>query len=206
MNLFGKKNFVGTFAPPFAVINDAAALETLSRRDKIAGVVEAVKVALLKDPAFYRWTRKPTRRGSPAASVDVLAHLVAAVRGTAPAAHLRQRRSVRTGKRPAARLRPLGGAQARVDDELPRAPRRGGGDRHGARHHIFRTQWAISIAPTTERCCACSKPSASRCGTTRWRSAERTATRAVQGLREFREHLGGELHVTLLRGIGAGSR
>ena len=26
------------------------------------------------------------------------------------------------------------------------------------------------------------------------------------GLREFREHLGGELHVTLLRGIGRGSR
>src|SRR5207249_11107222 len=41
VNLFGKKNFVGTFVPPFAVINDAAFLESLSPRDRISGVVEA---------------------------------------------------------------------------------------------------------------------------------------------------------------------
>jgi 3-dehydroquinate synthase len=55
VNLFGKKNFVGTFVPPFAVINDARFLATLDRRDRISGVVEAVKVALLRDPAFYRY-------------------------------------------------------------------------------------------------------------------------------------------------------
>jgi 3-dehydroquinate synthase len=32
INLFGKKNFVGTFVPPFAVINDSRFLETLSDR------------------------------------------------------------------------------------------------------------------------------------------------------------------------------
>ena len=53
VNLFGKKNFVGTFAPPFAVINDFDFLDTLERRDRVAGVVEAVKVALLKDAAFF---------------------------------------------------------------------------------------------------------------------------------------------------------
>ena len=53
VNLFGKKNFIGTFVPPFAVINDSAFLESLSRRDRVSGIVEAVKVALLKDAALF---------------------------------------------------------------------------------------------------------------------------------------------------------
>ena len=57
INLFGKKNFVGTFVPPFAVINDLDFLETLEPRDRIAGVVEAVKVALLKDRGVLRRPR-----------------------------------------------------------------------------------------------------------------------------------------------------
>jgi 3-dehydroquinate synthase len=53
INAFGKKNFIGTFAPPVAVVNDADFLPTLSRRDWIGGVAEAVKVALIKDGAFF---------------------------------------------------------------------------------------------------------------------------------------------------------
>lgn len=53
VNAFGKKNFLGTFAPPYAVLNDATFLTTLSDRDWRAGISEAIKVALLKDPAFF---------------------------------------------------------------------------------------------------------------------------------------------------------
>jgi len=53
INAFGKKNFIGTFAPPFAVINDCHFLTTLSQRDWISGVAEAVKVALIKDAGFF---------------------------------------------------------------------------------------------------------------------------------------------------------
>ena len=53
INAFGKKNFVGTFTPPFAVINDFAFLSTLSVRDKRAGYIEAVKVACIRDAAFF---------------------------------------------------------------------------------------------------------------------------------------------------------
>jgi 3-dehydroquinate synthase len=53
INAFGKKNFVGTFAPPFAVINDFDLLASLSPRDKRAGYVEAVKVALVRDRNFF---------------------------------------------------------------------------------------------------------------------------------------------------------
>jgi len=52
-NLFQKKNWIGTFAVPWAVINDAAVLETLPDREFRAGFSEAVKVALLKDPALF---------------------------------------------------------------------------------------------------------------------------------------------------------
>jgi 3-dehydroquinate synthase len=55
INAFGKKNFIGTFAPPVAVLNDADFLPTLSQRDWIGGVAEAVKVALIKDPDFFTY-------------------------------------------------------------------------------------------------------------------------------------------------------
>ncbi|MEN7548331.1 3-dehydroquinate synthase [Rapidithrix thailandica] len=53
INYFGKKNFLGTFAPPFAVINDSQFLNTLDDRDWRGGIAEAIKVALIKDKAFF---------------------------------------------------------------------------------------------------------------------------------------------------------
>ena len=53
VNAFGSKNFLGTFVPPYAVLNDFAFLHTLSDRDWRSGISEAVKVALIKDAAFF---------------------------------------------------------------------------------------------------------------------------------------------------------
>jgi 3-dehydroquinate synthase len=53
INAFGKKNFIGTFCPPFAVINDFTLLAKLAPRDKRAGYVEAVKVACIRDAEFF---------------------------------------------------------------------------------------------------------------------------------------------------------
>lgn len=58
INFFGKKNFLGTFAPPVAVFNDSAFLTTLNDRDWRSGIAEAVKVALIKDLAFFEWLEK----------------------------------------------------------------------------------------------------------------------------------------------------
>ena len=55
MDEHGQKNFVGTFAPPFAVINDVDFLATLADRDWIGGVAEAFKVAIIKDAAFFEF-------------------------------------------------------------------------------------------------------------------------------------------------------
>lgn len=53
INTYGKKNFTGTFAPPFAVVNDGDFLLTLEDRDWRAGIAEAIKVALIKDISFF---------------------------------------------------------------------------------------------------------------------------------------------------------
>lgn len=53
VNLFGKKNWIGSFAVPWAVLNDETLLETLPDRDFRCGFAEAVKVALLKDPEEF---------------------------------------------------------------------------------------------------------------------------------------------------------
>jgi 3-dehydroquinate synthase len=53
INAFGKKNFIGTFTPPFAVINDFQLLRSLPPRDKRGGYVEGVKVACIRDRAFF---------------------------------------------------------------------------------------------------------------------------------------------------------
>jgi len=53
VNRFGQKNFLGTFTPPFAVLIDFDFLSTLEDRDWRSGISEAIKVALLKDAAFF---------------------------------------------------------------------------------------------------------------------------------------------------------
>ena len=53
INAFGKKNFIGTFSPPFAVLNDFDLLSTLSHREIRAGYAEAVKVACIRDRVFF---------------------------------------------------------------------------------------------------------------------------------------------------------
>ena len=55
VNYLGKKNFLGSFAPPFAVINDFTLLYTLRPQQWRDGTAEAVKVALIRDRAFFEW-------------------------------------------------------------------------------------------------------------------------------------------------------
>ncbi|MEM7594565.1 MAG: 3-dehydroquinate synthase [Cyanobacteria bacterium P01_A01_bin.83] len=53
INAYGKKNFLGTFAPPYAVLNDFDFLDTLGDRDWRSGIAEAVKVSVIKDRQFF---------------------------------------------------------------------------------------------------------------------------------------------------------
>lgn len=55
INYFGKKNFMGSFATPYAIINDEHFLTTLDDRNWRSGISEAIKVALIKDIEFFNW-------------------------------------------------------------------------------------------------------------------------------------------------------
>ncbi|MGZ0715552.1 3-dehydroquinate synthase [Pseudomonas palleroniana] len=55
INAFGQKNLLGAFYPATAVLNDFQLLTSLTHRDQIAGLAEAVKVALIKDSVFFEW-------------------------------------------------------------------------------------------------------------------------------------------------------
>lgn len=55
VNYFGKKNWVGSFSVPYAIVNDFALLETLPEREKRCGLIEAIKVSLIRDAEFYYW-------------------------------------------------------------------------------------------------------------------------------------------------------
>lgn len=65
INAFGQKNLLGAFYPATAVLNDFQLLTSLTRRDQIAGLAEAVKVALIKDRTFFEWMEQ---------HADALAH------------------------------------------------------------------------------------------------------------------------------------
>jgi 3-dehydroquinate synthase len=55
INAFGKKNWIGAFSVPFAVINDFRFLQSQPEETRRAGLIEAVKVALVKDAGFFDW-------------------------------------------------------------------------------------------------------------------------------------------------------
>ena len=62
VNRAGLKNFTGTFAPPWAVLNDSDFLEVLPDRERRAGISEAVKVALIRDRTFFHWLEENAGR------------------------------------------------------------------------------------------------------------------------------------------------
>jgi 3-dehydroquinate synthase len=55
VNYFGKKNWLGSFVVPHAIVNDVMFLHALPVRERRAGLIEAVKVALIRDAAFFEY-------------------------------------------------------------------------------------------------------------------------------------------------------
>lgn len=53
VNYFGRKNWVGTFTVPAAVINDFRFLSSLPPGERRDGIIEAIKVALIRDREFF---------------------------------------------------------------------------------------------------------------------------------------------------------
>jgi 3-dehydroquinate synthase len=76
INAFGKKNYLGTFTPPFAVLNDFTFLESLEDRDWASGISEAIKVALIKDLHFFEWLEKEAQALAQRKMEPMKAHII----------------------------------------------------------------------------------------------------------------------------------
>lgn len=200
INHFGKKNFVGAFAPPYAVINDSAFLATLEDRDWRAGLAEAIKVALLKDPSFFSYIENETSsllRRNTRVMEQVVARCAQLhlehIGGTDPFEH-GSSRPLDFGHWAAHRIESLTGQRLRHGEAvaigialdatyahlceiLPAAPWR----------RILRLLSALGFRLWVPE--LSSSDIDSHAG-------------LAPGLDEFREHLGGTLSITLLRNIG----
>ncbi|MHC1788742.1 3-dehydroquinate synthase [Solidesulfovibrio sp.] len=195
INFFGRKNYLGAFAPPYAVINDHALLATLPPREARAGLAEAVKVALVRDAAFFTRLQELAPR---LAALDDEALLEADIR--CAKAHLEH---IAGGGDPfelgSARPLDFGHWAAHALEEAT-----GGALRHGE-------AVAVGLALDTLYSCRLGLLGAAEAeavldlltglGLAVWHPAlaELDMGAAIEA---FREHLGGRLHLSLLTGIG----
>jgi 3-dehydroquinate synthase len=196
VNLFEKKNWIGTFHVPWAVINDESLLASLPDRDFRSGFSEAVKVSLLKDPDEFQriecWAGRIHDRDMDAARPVIrrsaMLHLDHITRGGDPFEAL-EARPLDFGHWSAHKLEPM------TQFEL----------RHGE-------AVAIGIAVDTVysslvhglpagdalRVLHCLRNLGLRLD----HPALQETRKLFQGLEEFRQHLGGRLTLTMLRKIG----
>jgi len=196
VNLYRTKNWLGAFAPPWAVVNDAHLLETLSDRDFLAGFSEAVKVALLKDPALFedieRAAPRIRRRDMPVCLPIVRRaaelHLEHITEGGDPFEML-EARPLDFGHWSAHKL------EAMTDFSL----RHGEAVAIGIAVDTFYASLALGLDPEdAARVLAC----LIRLGFALDHPQLGDFGQLLTGLEEFRQHLGGRLTLTMLQGIG----
>ena len=201
INAFGKKNFIGTFAPPFTVINDFQMLASLSDRDKRAGGAEAVKVALIRDREFFEQLERDAAR--------LAAFEPEAVRGMIRRCAELHIAHIVSGGDPfetgAARPLDFGHWAAHKLEQLS-----GHGIRHGeavasgmALDVIYSRQAGLLGAAAAERALSLLEALGFELFAEEMLVLGSDGQPALlQGLEEFREHLGGELSLTMIQDIG----
>jgi 3-dehydroquinate synthase len=195
INAYGKKNWKGTFAVPWAVVNDQSLLSRLPDRDFRAGFSEAVKVALLKSPSAFRFlcdhatdiAHRDWNAVMPAIRSSVLMHLHHITHGGDPF-EMQEARPLDFGHWSAHKLEHL--SQFRL--------------RHGE---------AVAIGVALDTVYSHLVHGLDRSDMQRTLKVmhelglpifdEQLSTDAIfDGLEEFRQHLGGRLTVTMLRAVG----
>jgi 3-dehydroquinate synthase len=203
INAFGKKNWIGAFAVPFAVINDFTFLHSQPEGTRRAGLIEAVKVALVKDRGFFEWIE---------ANLEALAALEpATLEACVERSAMLHVRHIAEGGDPfeSGSSRPLdfGHWAAHKLESLS-----GYELCHGravavgvALDTLYAAHAGMAAPGVAERVLAALR----RLGLEIYHPAmEKTGADGqrllLDGLDEFREHLGGKLTVLMLRDIGCG--
>ncbi|MEQ9408641.1 MAG: 3-dehydroquinate synthase [Fuerstiella sp.] len=196
INLFHKKNWVGTFAVPWGVVNDRKLTETLSDRDFRCGFSEAVKVALLKDADFFRrieaqasaiCAREPVCW--PVIADSARWHLKHITAGGDPFEML-EARPLDFGHWSAHKLETLTSFELRHGEAVA----------IGVAVDTVYSSLAHGLpAEDAERVLNCLQS----LGLLLDHAALHDTEELFQGLEEFRQHLGGQLTVTMLEAIGS---
>jgi 3-dehydroquinate synthase len=208
VNGFGKKNWVGAFAVPAAVVNDLDFLKTLPAAAARGGIVEAFKVGLIRDARLAELIARDARRLAQRETRLVEKVVIASAR-----LHLRH---IATGGDPfelgAARPLDFGHWIAHKLEQLSDF-RLAHGDavavglaldaRYSAARGWLRPADAARVAETLAALGCDTGPG--KLNPLVRRLLSRHDGRAVlAGLEEFWQHLGGALTLTMLRGWGRG--
>ena len=196
INYFDKKNWIGTFAVPWAVVNDAGLLESLPDRDFHSGFSEAVKVSLLKDRDEFDWLCANAKAihdremsiATRAIHRSCMLHLRHITEGGDPFEML-EARPLDFGHWSAHRLEPLTDYQIRHGEAVAIGV---------AIDCLYSTMKFGFPESDALRVCEC----LNGLGMQLWHDALAPIDRLMEGLEEFRQHLGGRLTITMLRGVG----
>jgi 3-dehydroquinate synthase len=195
INGFGRKNFLGTFAPPFAVIDDFAFLDTLPDRDRRAGIVEAVKVALIKNRGFFDFLFEARHRLAAFAGQETERMIVrcaelhlAHITGQGDPFEFGSARPLDFGHWSAHKLEELTNGEVRHGEAVAMGI---------ALDALYCRESGMIRQPELDAILTLLRD----LGLALYHPALADLDVAA-ALREFQEHLGGPLHLTLLTGIG----
>ncbi len=203
LNAFGKKNFIGTFAPPFAVINDFNFLATLTPADKRGGYVEAVKVACIRDAKFFNELERDAQKLAafePAAMKHLIRrcaelHLEHIATGGDPF-EMGSARPLDFGHWAAHKLEQLSNFEISHSDAVAIGI---------ALDVVYSKNIGLLGAESATRILNLLEQLGFRLFADEFLNADNSNRLTIlSGLEEFREHLGGELTITLLNEIGRG--
>ncbi|MCA9242317.1 MAG: 3-dehydroquinate synthase [Phycisphaerales bacterium] len=198
VNTFGSKNFCGTFAPPVAVINDPLLLRTLSERDWRGGFSEIAKIALIRDTELFEQLERDSA-GIVARDLSIANPLIM----RSAEAHLRH---IVEGGDPfetgVGRPLDFGHWAAHRIEALSEF-----GVTHGeavAMGIAIDVVYSHGIGALSAAHAERALELLAGLGFELYHPSMEDPDAVLAGLDEFREHLGGPLTITLLRGIGAG--
>jgi len=203
INAFGKKNFIGTFAVPFAVINDLAMLASLSPRDKRAGYIEAVKVACIRDAAFFAEIERNVSRlrNFEAEAMERLIYRCAElhinhIATSGDPFELGSARPLDFGHWSAHKLEQISDYKIRHGEAVAIGI---------ALDTVYARRQGLLDPASAERVLRLIEDLGFETFSNELFHVDSTDSLIVlQGLEEFREHLGGQLTVTLLKAVGQG--
>ncbi len=196
INYFKKKNWVGSFAVPWAVINDAALLESLPDRDFRCGFSEAVKVSLLKSDDDFSFLCQNAKAISSrdmdlafgAVKKSCFWHLKHITQGGDPFEAL-EARPLDFGHWSAHKMEQMSGYRLRHGEAVGIGV---------ALDCIYSSHVHGLPQSDVSRVLQCLE----EFGLPLWDTTLNDFEVLVAGLEEFRQHLGGRLTVTMLRDVG----